>query len=121
MEAGFQERAGEPRQANRRTLKPYHKGMKNKIAITELIPANGRKSFYGKAKVIDDGKVKYLLSYETVMASVDGDGAVRRHSDFRSKTTDEHVKSFLYSFSNMDTETFRKLPVVDRPVIKLEI
>lgn len=95
--------------------------MKNKTTITELIPANGRKSFYGKGKVIDDGKVKYLLSYETVMASVDRNGAVRRHSDFRSKTTGAHVKSFLDTYSDMGTETFWKLPVVGRPAIKLEI
>ena len=95
--------------------------MKNKTTITDLVPRNGRKSFYGKAKVIERAGVKYLRSYETVMASVNEDGAVRRHSDFRSKTTDEHVKSFLYAFSNMDTETFRKLPVVPYGKLTVEL
>lgn len=67
--------------------------------IAELIPANGRKSFYGKARVLERGDTRYLVSYDTVVASVDGEGRVHRHSDWKSRTTCAHVRSFIGQYA----------------------
>jgi len=82
--------------------------------VTELVPSSSRKSFYGKARVADTGDRKYLLSYDTVVASVDRDGKTRRHSDYRSNTTDRHILSFIQQCSRdvATGEEFRALPVV---------
>lgn len=66
-----------------------------KTKITELIPTNKHKSFYGKAKVIEKDGTHYLQSYKTVVASVENDGKVHRYWDGRSKTTSIHIESFL--------------------------
>lgn len=95
--------------------------MKNivKVTKTELTPTSSRKSFYGKALVLEgkDG-MHWLQSYNTIMCSVDRDGHVRRHSDHRSYTTDRHVKAFLETFApDMDPAEFRKLEVEPRPTL----
>ena len=81
--------------------------------VTELVPRDGRASFYGKARVVEQDGRKYLVSYGEVMASVDKDGKVARHSAYRSHTTDRHVKSFLETFGRdvRDGRRFRELPV----------
>jgi len=87
--------------------------MKRKTQITELVPSDSRKSFNRKAWVIlaADGR-RYLRSYDTVMASADEDGNVARHSDFRSATTNRHVRSFLAQFGNgLTSKEFQELPV----------
>ena len=63
--------------------------------IYDLIPTNGRKSFYGKAKVIIQGGDKFLKSYDTIHCMVDKFGNVHRFSDYKSNTTCTHLKSFL--------------------------
>ena len=95
--------------------------MKNivKVTKTELMPTSSRKSFYGRAFVLE-GKdsTHWLQSYNTIMCSVDRDGHVRRHSDYRSNTTDCHVKAFLETFApDMDPAEFRKLEVEPRPTL----
>lgn len=94
-----------------------------KTMITELIPSSSRKSFYGKAKVIDTGKAKYLRSYDTVVASVDSSGKTRRHYDRRTATTNEHVASFLDQFCRdvATTKEFWSLPVESYEPIKVEL
>ena len=95
--------------------------MKNivKATKTELTPTSSRKSFYGRAFVLEgmDG-THWLQSYDTIMCSVDRDGRVRRHSDYRSNTTDCHVKAFLETFApDMEPSEFRKLEVEPRPTL----
>ena len=95
--------------------------MKNivKVTKTELMPTSSRKSFYGRAFVLE-GKdsTHWLQSYNTIMCSVDRDGHVRRHSDYRSNTTDRHVKAFLETFApDMEPSEFRKLEVEPRPML----
>ena len=95
--------------------------MKNiaKVTKTELTPTSSRKSFYGRAFVLEgmDG-THWLQSYDTIMCSVDRDGRVRRHSDYRSNTTDCHVKAFLETFApDMEPSEFRKLEVEPRPTL----
>ena len=89
------------------------------VTKTELMPTSSRKSFYGKAFVLE-GKdsTHWLQSYNTIMCSVDRDGHVRRHSDYSSNTTNRHVKAFLETFApDMDPAEFRKLEVEPRPTL----
>ena len=64
--------------------------------IYDLIPTNGRKSFYGKAKVqIDENGVETLLSYNTPIISKSADGTLTRlYMHEPSMTTLTHIKSF---------------------------
>lgn len=65
------------------------------MKIFELIPTNGRKSFGGKAKVIEqDGEAK-LLSYETIVAQINLE--TREYTQIwegKSATTSNHIKAF---------------------------
>ena len=77
----------------------------NTIKTYELTPKNGRKSFYGKAKVemqisknSPHKKCKLLLSYGTDVMRIWPDGSTGVILDpedkFFSRTTSVHVKSF---------------------------
>ena len=93
-----------------------------KTTITELIPSSGRKSFYGKAKVIRANGRDWLRSYDSIVASVDDKGKVRRHLDWTSHTTSAHIKSFLSQFaSGMTSKTFNELPVEDYEPIQVTL
>ena len=60
----------------------------------ELVPVDGRKSFYGKARVIVGGTDKfYLLSYDTIVAMIHN-GKYTRLWDGNSATTTRHIKAF---------------------------
>lgn len=81
------------------------KGRKNKMKMFELIPNNGRKSFYGKAKVIDheNGFVS-LVSYSTIVCSIDTKtGEFKKHWNGYSLTTMQHINSFrnMYGLETM--------------------
>ena len=85
--------------------------------IYEVVPRNGRRSFYGKAKVIVIGKIHYLRSYDTIMGCIDyGTGKVHRYSDYHSNTTGAHVRSFF-----PDPEGFWKLPLEKKPKITVNL
>lgn len=62
----------------------------------ELMPTNGRKSFYGKAFVeVDDNGVKTLFSYLTPIIKRFPNGALKRlYDEEPSLTTTTHIKSF---------------------------
>lgn len=76
----------------------------NTIKTYELIPKNGRKSFYGKAKVEQqvkfntNEKCKLLLSYGTDIVRIWPDGSCEvildPEDELFSRTTCAHVKSF---------------------------
>jgi hypothetical protein len=74
----------------------------------ELIPTNGRKSFYGKATVTrDDNGTETLYSYGTKIMSRDTDGKYTRYYEKDpSKTTCSHI----LSFSGMHRADFLKVP-----------
>ena len=82
------------------------------MEIYELIPQNERNSFYGKAFVICNKGVKYLRSYNTIVASIQPNGTVKRHWDDWSATTGRH----LLSFCGIRKKEWDKMPVesVDR-------
>lgn len=64
----------------------------------ELIPNRNRKSFYGKAEVIeqDNGDIE-LRSYNTIVARI-RHGKFERLWDGYSATTMNHINSFLALF-----------------------
>ena len=61
----------------------------------ELIPNDGRKSFYGKAvvEVADDGS-EMLYSYGTPIVKKTAAGELVRLWDGWSATTERHIKAF---------------------------
>lgn len=62
--------------------------------IYELPCLDSRKSFYGKAHVIEDDGKKTLLSYETKVCRIDADGSSHRMWSGYSATTMRHIDSF---------------------------
>ena len=63
--------------------------------IYDLIPTNGRLSFYGKARVeiLEDG-TKILFSYGVKIMTIKNNGEMIRHWNDWSNTTGTHIKSF---------------------------
>lgn len=62
----------------------------------ELRPADGRKSFYGKAKVFYHANAYFLMSYDTVVAMYyPGSGLFIRKWNGYSVTTMRHVNAFV--------------------------
>ena len=81
--------------------------MKTAIEIFDLIPQNGRKSFYGKAKVIISGDNETLLSYNSEIVSRNRKtGKLKRlYFDDPSNTTCTHI----FSFCGLRKKEFLKL------------
>ena len=70
------------------------------MRIYELTPMrDSRKSFYGKARVIehDNGTIQ-LQSYNTIVCEI-VDGVFRMLWDGRTQTTTRHIKEFKYQFN----------------------
>lgn len=67
-------------------------------ATYELKPTNGRKSFYGKAEVIekDNGDIE-LKSYQTIVARIRNGKFERLWSGY-SMTTMNHINAFIDAF-----------------------
>ena len=77
--------------------------------VYELIPQDGHKSFYGKAKVFTDSNGhEYLQSYETVVVVRDAMGRLFRCWDNWSATTGRHVRAFC----GLDKKGYTALPYV---------
>ena len=61
----------------------------------KLIPTDGRKSFYGKAVVVEDNNAnETLYSYGTPIIKRDNTGKLERLYGGWSATTGRHVKAF---------------------------
>lgn len=61
----------------------------------ELIPTDGRKSFYGKAQVvIEEDGTETLYSYETAIIKRTTAGDLIRLYDGFTATTGRHIKAF---------------------------
>ena len=81
------------------------------IKAIELTPVNGRKSFNGKAHLIQSDSGKYLLSYTTVVAGY-VNREIHRYWDGQSNTTSAHLMSFFAAVGkDMTTKEFYELPV----------
>lgn len=70
---------------------------------------DSRKSFYGKAKVVEyDDESMELISYDTIVARIDPNGALEI-VDFYSPTTLRHQKEFVKQFTNFKADTKKDL------------
>lgn len=70
------------------------------MRIYELTPMrDSRKSFYGKAKVIehDNGTIQ-LQSYNTIVCEIVG-GVFRMLWDGKTQTTTRHINEFKHQFN----------------------
>lgn len=78
------------------------------IGFYELMPADGRKSFYGKAKVEVGGDCSQTLySYDTPIVRKDPDGSLHRLYDGWTTTTGRHI----YAFCGLHKKEFEALPL----------
>ena len=60
---------------------------------------DGRKSFYGKARVLDDREGNHQLkSYSTLVCTIRKDGALIKLSPVATQTTRRHIRSFFALF-----------------------
>ena len=77
------------------------------MKIYDLTPNNGRKSFYGKAKVeVGDNGEETLYSYNIPIVRRNTDGTLTRlYWQEPSMTTSTHIKSFC----GLDKKDFMKL------------
>ena len=82
--------------------------MKELLNITNLVPNDSHKSFYGKAKVktYTDG-TRVLQSYNTDVAKIDANENVIRLWDGWSATTGRHIASFC----GLNKKEFLNLPL----------
>ncbi len=65
------------------------------MKIYDLIPTDGRKSFYGKAKVfIEDDGTETLYSYNTPIIKRTAAGELVKLWDDWTSTTGRHIKAF---------------------------
>lgn len=61
----------------------------------ELVPQDGRKSFWGKATVlVSKSATETLYSYGTPIIKRDKNGRLKRLYDGWSATTERHIKTF---------------------------
>lgn len=72
------------------------------MKIFELTPTNGRKSFNGKCKVIEENDKAKLLSYNTIVCEFDMKTKQFKINGEYSKTTKVHIEHFkkFYSINN---------------------
>ena len=75
----------------------------------ELMPTNGRKSFYGKALILEELDGKVLLSYGTRIMKIFDNGSTVRYWDDWTTTTGNHIKSF----SGLNKKEFLELPLME--------
>ena len=61
----------------------------------ELPCYDGRKSFYGKALVIETENGRYLRSYDTIICFLSYGGSFTKLWDGYSVTTMRHINSFM--------------------------
>ena len=70
-------------------------GVENVINVYELSCYDSRKSFYGKATVLETESGYYLKSYDTIVCYFSRNGEFIRLWDGYSATTMRHINSFL--------------------------
>lgn len=81
----------------------------------ELSPvADSRKSYYGKASVVEWNGEKILVSYETPVCKIDRDGRFVRLWNGYSATTMRHINSFnrLFGINQGGKAWWNKQPVM---------
>lgn len=82
----------------------------------ELIPTDGRKSFYGKAVVIvEDNGTETLYSYNTPIIKRLVSGELVKLWNGWSATTGRHIKAFC----GLNKAGYEKLELVKKPVYSM--
>jgi len=74
----------------------------------ELKPHNGRKSYYGKAKVTEEDGISRLISYSTIVAEYNHCTNKMKVFGYYSPTTARHINSFL-DYYGFDTCSKKEL------------
>ena len=74
----------------------------------ELKPHNGRKSYYSKAKVIEEDGISRLKSYTTIVAEYNHYTNEMKVFGYYSPTTAKHINSFL-DYYGFDTCSKKEL------------
>lgn len=77
----------------------------------QLTPVNGRKSFNGKCRVIEENGISQLKSYETIVAEYNHRTNKMRVFGYYSPTTMSHINAFLvhYGFQACSKSELEKL------------
>ena len=70
----------------------------NMTVVYDLTPTDGRKSFYGKARIVVKNGKKTLISYDTPVCCINRRGTFKRYWDEYSATTMRHVNAFLTKY-----------------------
>ena len=83
------------------------------MQIRELRPADGHKSFYGKALVLHANGKEILQSYNTVVAFRDENYKLHRTWGGWSATTGRHI----YAFTGKHKTEWDKLPIEREPAL----
>lgn len=82
----------------------------------QLLPTNGRKSFYNKCELLkDDNGIYYLRSYNTIVASYNpNSGIFSRIWSGYSQTTINHINGFraFLGLEGINKNKWDKMPVV---------
>ena len=82
----------------------------------EMIPTDGRKSFYGKAVVIvEDNGTETLYSYNTPIIKRLVSGELVKLWNGGSATTGRHIKAFC----GLNKAGYEKLELVKKPVYSM--
>lgn len=84
------------------------------MKMYELVPTNGAKSFYGKAKVYEfENSDTVLYSYNTPVCKITKQGRFIRLWSGYSLTTMNHIKAFCANFgiSNGGKAWWQSLPI----------
>lgn len=78
----------------------------------EPLPADNRKSFYGKCSIYqNEAGARALRSYRTIVMTQDETGQLHRHWPGWSQTTARHI----WAGFGIDTETYRSMQVEPLP------
>lgn len=79
------------------------------MEYTELKPINGRKSFYGKARVETTSEEITLINYSTKVASYKNAVLKIHNSHMISATTANHIRAFLAYLGLPDCMTIKQM------------
>lgn len=79
------------------------------MQILELTPQyDSRKSFYGKAKILKDGKTIKLQSYDTIVAEYNPTKEALKINGWYSATTARHINEFIYQWASFFSPMTKK-------------
>lgn len=92
------------------------------VTILDSI-VSGKKSNYGRAKIIECDGVKYLKSYKTIVCAIDSNNNFIRLWDKYSLTTQSHINDFraVFGFPAINKKEWTSLKVIEGYKIPVEV